>query len=514
MKSHFLSLSIIYIICVITACTQKEETQHKDKESSLPNIVLILADDLGYGDVSAYNPASKIKTPFIDKLASEGMRFTDAHTPSSVCTPTRYGILTGRYCWRSRLPVGVLWGFGRTFIDTSRTTLGTLLKDTGYNTGVVGKWHLGLDWVVKENFKDSLNSSSADINELGIVRDTNPEWLDFTKPPTVGANDYGFDYSFILPASLDIPPYCFLENNTLLGGLNSYTEGNDLDKGYAEAFWRPGIMSEGFSFEGVMPKFTEKAVDFISTNAKKDAPFFLYFPLNAPHTPWVATEKFKNSSQAGNYGDFVQQVDATVGQISKTLEENGISENTIIIFTSDNGPYWRPNYIEKYQHRAAGIHKGMKADIWEGGHRVPFIVKWAKDINPNTENQQPITQTALLATIAEITGVNLGNGEGEDSESLLPMLLEQEVKERKPIIHHSSKGVFAIRSGKWKLIEGLGSGGFSEPVTLQPEEGEPSGQLYDMANDPEEKNNVYLQETDIVQRLTAELEAIKRKGVR
>ena len=491
---------------MLPGCSSESPEDISEEKASLPNVVLILADDLGYGDVSAYNPQAKISTPNIDRLVRDGMRFTDAHSPSSVCTPTRYGILTGRYSWRTDLKKGVLWGFGRTFMDTTRINLASLLKAGGYQTGVIGKWHLGLDWVVKEPYRDSVAAMAN-----GIITDTPAEWLDFNRPVEVGANDYGFDYSFLLPASLDIPPYCYLENDTILDGLSGYTGGNDLDKGYAEAFWRPGPMTEGFSFEGVLPRFTEKATDFIVKNAETDSPFFLYFPMNAPHTPWVATEEFVNTSEAGKYGDFVQQVDHEVGRILHTLEAQGLTDNTLIIFTSDNGPYWKPDYIERYRHRAAGNLRGMKADIWEGGHRVPFIVKWPGKVVPGSQSDVPVTQTCLLATLAGVTGQELPPNAGEDSESILPLLLREEGadKERKPIIHHSSLGIFAIRSGHWKLIEGLGSGGFSEPVRVEPTAGGPTGQLYNLVDDPSEQNNLYQTRPEIVSQLTVELERIR-----
>ena len=505
-----LFLLLVAVFSTFTGCRFESSEGETAEKPALPNIVLILADDLGYGDAGVYNPEAKVRTPNIDRLAREGMRFTDAHSPSSVCTPTRYGILTGRYAWRSGLKKGVLWGFGRTFMDTARTNLASLLKAEGYRTGVVGKWHLGLDWAVKEAYRDSIVP-----NANGIVFDTPAGWLDFSRPVAIGANDYGFDYSYILPASLDIPPYCYVENDTILGGLSGYTEGNDLDKGFAEAFWRPGPMTEGFSFEGVLPRFTQKAKNFIAESAKSDSPFFLYFPLNAPHTPWVATAQFDDSSEAGKYGDFVQQVDHEVGQIMQTLEEQGLADNTLVIFTSDNGPFWKPDYIEKYQHRAAGNLRGMKADAWEGGHRVPFIVKWPGQIEGNSQNDTPITQTCLLATLAEIREQELGPDAGEDSESILPLLLQKEEvePERKPIIHHSSRGVFAIRSGPWKLIEGLGSGGFSEPVHREPEADGPEGQLYNLENDLREQHNLYLENPAIVNQLKVELRKIRNSAL-
>jgi arylsulfatase A len=491
---------------VLYSCSKKDE-------ASLPNIIYILADDLGYGDVSAYNPNSKIETPNIDKLAAEGMRFTDAHSPSSVCTPTRYGILTGRYCWRSELPVGVLRGYGEALLEKDRTTIASLLKENGYTTGVVGKWHLGLDWVLKETFKDSINNNTARINERGLITQMNGDWLDFTKKPTDGPLDHGFDYSYILPASLDMEPYCYLENDVLTALPYEHTPGNDLDTGsYATgAFWRPGRMSKGFDFYEVLPMFIEKAKKFVKDHAKKKNPFFLYLPLAAPHSPWVPTEDYEGSSGAGQYGDFVKMMDAQVGDFLESLEVSGVSENTIVIFTSDNGPFWKPDFIERFNHKAADNFRGMKADIHEGGHRIPFIVRWPGKVEAGKKSNYKTTLTNLIATCAEVIGVSLDDNTGKDSQSILPVLLENEdeITDAIPLVHHSSKGHFAIRNGDWKLIEKRGSGGFSVPVFVEPKEGEPLGQLYNLANDPLETTNLYNEKPEIVKELLMALDLIR-----
>lgn len=475
-----------------------------------PNIVYILADDMGYGDVSVNYQQSRMRTPNIDKLAKEGMRFTDAHSPSSVCTPTRYGILTGRYCWRSRLQEGVLRGYGQALLEKERTTVASLLKDYGYTTGVVGKWHLGVNWVVKSEFTDSLHSNRAQINEQGLILEMPGSWIDFTKKPTDEPSQHGFDYSHILPASLDMPPYCFLENGALQTIPDNYTQGNDLNTGYYGAFWRPGRIAPDFEFDQVLPTFTAKAKTFIARESKSEKPFFLYFPLAAPHTPWVPTDEYKNKSLVGQYGDFVQMVDETVGEIMKALDEAGVAENTLVIFTSDNGPYWRPDKIEEFNHRAAGPYRGMKADIYDGGHRVPFIVRWPGKVKEQSESHALITHTNLMATAAELVGVELDENTGEDSKSLLPILLGQDYQEE-PVIHHSSKSFFAIRKGDWKLVDRMGSGGFSPPVFVETSGGEPKGQLYNMREDPSETTNLYDERPDVVAELQLELDRIKRR---
>jgi arylsulfatase A len=486
-----------FLLLLLVSCTETEE-------KTLPNIVYILADDLGYGDVSANNPESKIKTPYLDKLASEGMRFTDAHSPSSVCTPTRYGILTGRYCWRTRLPRGVLRGYGQALIEQQETTIAELLKTKDYTTGVVGKWHLGLDWKIKENCLDSI----AQYSDAPILSDINSDWIDFQHPPDNGPLTHGFDYSFILPASLDFEPYCYLENDTLTQPLNAYTEGSQ-PYGYTGAFWREGRMARGFDFFEVLPTFIDKASQFVQSHAKESQPFFLYLPLAAPHTPWMPKASYRNQSGAGEYGDFVQMVDDEVGRFLQTIDNAGVSENTIVIFTSDNGPYWTPEFIDRFNHQAAAHFRGMKGDAWDGGHRVPFMVRWPQKIESGSKTNQLTTLTNLMATVAEITKIELGENDGVDSRSILPVLLGGDPLNDIPVIHHSSRGVFAVRQGEWKYIEGLGSGGFSQPAFIEPEEGGPEGQLYNMRADPSEKDNLYLQNPERLLELKGILEEVR-----
>ncbi len=496
-----------------SGCTSTEK--NKEETSMLsPNIVYILADDLGYGDVSAYNPTSKIPTPHIDRLAAEGMRFTDAHSPSSVCTPTRYGILTGRYCWRSRLPQGVLRGYGRALIDKERTTVASFLQQHGYHTGVVGKWHLGLDWILKEGHEQAMEAASTSVNGLGIVTEMDPQHIDFSKQPENGPLDRGFTYSFILPASLDMDPYCYLENDELLAVPSDSTPGNDLNTGYTEAFWRAGRIAPGFEFDQVLPTFTNKAVSYIEERSTSKQPFFLYIPFAAPHTPWVPTQEFQGIGEAGTYGAFVNQVDASVGRILTAIEESGLEDNTLVFFTSDNGPFWTPELIEQYSHRAAGTLRGMKADAWEGGHRIPFIVKYPGQVAPGSKSDAIITLTNLLATCADLLNVELEPDEGEDSFSILPILKGQTnaIADQEAVVHHSSRGFFAIRKGDWKLILGRGSGGFSQPQVYEPKKGEVPGQLYHLKEDLQEANNVYSDHPDVVRDLTSILERYQLEG--
>jgi arylsulfatase A-like enzyme len=273
-------------------------------------------------------------------------------------------------------------------------------------------------------------------------------------------------------------------------------------------------MSEGYEFDQVTPTFTQKAISFISEQSAKEKPFFLYLPYPSPHTPWLPLPEYRGTSKAGEYGDFVQMVDAQVGKILKTLNELGLDENTIVFFTSDNGPFWKPPFIEEFNHRAASIYRGMKADAFEGGHRIPFIVRWPGNIKPNSQCAEPITLTNLLATCSGIVNRKLAKNEGEDSHSILSLLLGNTKEYVRPeaLIQHSSRGLFVVRQGDWKLINGLGSGGFSKPETIQPKAGEAPGQLYNLKEDPSETADLYLLHPEKVKELNAILLKFKESG--
>jgi arylsulfatase A-like enzyme len=482
-KSHLIALSIV--LCLLAASESNSASQTRASRGK-PNIVFILADDMGYGDLRSYNPQSKIATPNMDRLAAEGLRFTDAHTPSSVCTPTRYGLLTGRYAWRTRLKRGVLDGYSPALIEPGRMTIASLLKEYGYNTGVVGKWHLGLG---------------------------DEEKTDYSKPLRPGPNSYGFDYFFGIPASLDMPPYVYVENDRLAEAPTSHIAASEMRRKGGGGFWRAGAVAPGFTHEGVLPRLTEAAVSFIRKQSA-GRPFFLYFPLTAPHTPWMPTKEFRGKSGADYYGDFVAQVDATVGSVLDALGEAKLAEGTMVILTSDNGAHWLPDDIAKYGHRANGNLRGQKADIWEGGHRVPFIARWPGKTRPGSSSDELICLTDVLTTVAAIVGAKLPDDAAEDSFNFLPALLGQKSKKpiREAVIHHSIDGTFAVRQGEWKLAMALGSRGFSEPKDVKPGPGDPQGQLYNLRSDPEEKNNRWLQQPRVVERLTSLLRKYQDEG--
>jgi arylsulfatase A-like enzyme len=463
----------------------------RTKGKSNPNIVYIIADDMGYGDVSCLNPGGKISTPNMDRLASEGMTFTDAHSGSAVCTPTRYGILTGRYAWRSRLASGVLWGYSRTLIPKTRMTVASLLKQHGYATACVGKWHLGWDWATKDGYIFSDRS-----DETG-------ESVDYSKPITGSPLDLGFDYFFGIPASLDMLPYVYVENDRVVAAPTETIQGT---KG--RQFYRGGPIAPGFKHEEVLPRCTQKAVEFIDHHAKtkSDAPFFLYYPLNAPHTPILPTEKFRGKSGIGPYGDFVIQCDDTVGQVMEALNRNGMSENTLFIVTSDNGcsPMADFDDLAQQDHYPSYHFRGYKADIYEGGHRIPFIARWPEKVASGKVCDDTICLTDLMATVASILGADLPENAGEDSVSILPDLIGTgSAPLREATVHHSVNGSFSIRQGNWKLEFCPGSGGWSYPTPAEAKKlGIHEIQLYDLDLDIGEKNNVMDKHPEVVEHLT------------
>lgn len=462
-----------------------------------PNIVVILADDLGIGDPTCYNRESKIQTPNVDRIAREGMRFSDVHSASSVCTPTRYAILTGRYAWRTRMKSGVLQGYSRALIEARRPTVASLLRDAGYVTAAFGKWHLGF-----QEF-DPRESESKQL-------------VEYARPLRPGPMTIGFDKFFGIPASLDMPPYLFVENDHPVE-MPTATIGDSGDAKYARGpFWRGGAIAPSFRHADVLPRITERAVAFIDRQAKSGPhkPFFLYFALTAPHTPYLPSHSFRGQSGAGDYGDFVSMVDASVGEILSGLERNRLTDQTFVIMTSDNGARWTPEEIRQFGHRSNLNNRGQKSDIFEGGHRIPFLARWPGKIRAGSTSDELGCLVDLLATCAAVAGVPLPTNAAEDSFSLLPAILSQPLDRpiRDAVVHHSGGGMFAIRSGDWKLVLGLGSGGFTRPAFVNPKPGEPAGQLYNLATDRQETMNVYAQHPEIVRSLTEKLQRIQRAG--
>ncbi len=477
------------------AMGSQDRPRSADAASSHPHIVYILVDDLGYGDVGCLNPECKIPTPNMDRLAKAGMAFTDAHSASALCTPTRYGILTGRYCWRSPLKLSVTWGYSPALIPEIRLTVASFLKKQHYRTACIGKWHLGLNWA-------TIDSEPAHEGNT-----------DFTRPIGGGPNTLGFDYFYGIPASLDMDPYVYIQNDRveepptqLVGGRSD------------PAFYRGGLIAAGFSHIEVLPRLTNKAVACIERHASghPESPLFLYFPLSAPHVPFLPTKEFRGKSGIGVYGDFVHQVDWTIGQVMNALERVGMAENTLVIVTSDNGCTPKADFpaLASLGHHPSYHFRGYKADIYEGGHRIPFIARWPARIEPGTSCDQTICLNDLMATAAEIVGEGFPDNAGEDSVSLLPALFGTASSPlREAIVHHSSEGYFSIRQAKWKLELCPGSGGWSYPRPSDVRALDlPPVQLYDLSQDIGERKNLQAEHPKVVQRLTRLLEKYVADG--
>ena len=483
-----IGISVLVLGCLglASACTEGQG----QTTAAHPNIILILADDMGYGDPASFNPASRIPTPNIDRLAQAGMRFTDAHAPGSWCTPTRYGLLTGRYPFREAMNQ---WT-ERAMIAPGQTTLASLLRENGYATTMVGKWHLGFD---------------------------GGQSFDCTKPLTGGPVDHGFDDFFGIPASLDIPPYFYIEDDRCVTAptdtIGDHQSEAEIWTSIQGAFWRGGGVAPSFHHEEVLTRLRDEAVARVQAHRRSQAsqPLFLYLALTAPHTPWLPEAPFRGVSGAGLYGDFVAQVDDVVGRLLSTLEAQGMHDNTLVIFTSDNGPVWYAKDVERFGHEAAAGYRGMKGDAWEAGHRMPFVARWPGHIPAASVSDETISFTDLLATFAAMVDAPLPDGAGEDSYNILPALRDEDrAQPIRDVTIHSAISYLALRQSDWKLIPGLGSGGFSAPRERAPEVGEPEGQLYDLAADPAETTNLYDDHPEVVARLTDLLAQYKRHGHR
>ena len=475
-----------------------------------PNIVLILTDDLGYGDPGCNNPESKIPMPNVNGLAKSGLRFTDAHSPSAVCTPTRYGILTGRYAWRTWLKRGVIGGYTPPLIEPGRATIATVLKSRGYATGFFGKWHLGLGWTRMNGFTPTWRD--AEKFRKGSSQDADPSTglnADFSKPVQGGPLDHGYDDAYFTAACSTIDgPFVFIDKNRTAGLPDrQVSEFYDMTKG-EEGSPREGWIAQGYKLEDVDFHFTKRAVSFIE-KARTDAldkPFFACLFLSAPHTPWLPPDLVKGKSADGPRGDLVMLADWCVGEIIQALDRLGAAENTLLIFSSDNGPHPGTN-----GHRSEGPLRGLKSQIWEGGHRVPFIARWPERVRPGSVSDEPVCLVDLLATFARLAGARLPEDAGPDSYDVYPALLggKRAGPIREALVSHSENGTFAIRQGEWKLIlDTKTSGGWMAPAGKPPVPGTP-GQLYNLPEDPGEQNDLWEKRPEIVARLNALLEKYK-----
>jgi arylsulfatase A-like enzyme len=443
-----------------------------------PNVVFILADDMGYGDLKAYNPHSKIPTPHLDRLAADGLVFTDAHSGGSSCVPSRHALITGRFAARrDRLN----WRAGP-LIGRNQLTFASVLRNQGYRTAMVGKWHQGFTMKA-------------------------PGVFDYERPLSGGPVDCGFDSFFGMHASLDIPPYFYIKDRTAVMPPtekvkdNSSVGGKENWNNIQGAFWRAGDVAPDFKHTEVTPRFANEAVKVIESHDGKK-PLFLYLALPSPHTPWLPTKEFIGKSGAGMYGDFVIQVDHVVGQVLGALKQAGMSNNSLVIFSSDNGPVWYDKDTERFGHRSVGPLRGIKGSVWEGGHRMPFIARWPDRIPAGKTSSHTIAFADVLATLADAAGrPKLPQDAAEDSVSFLPVLLhpDQKHKPRPPILH----GGRVIRAGDWKLINTKGGRGFGANRKTQY-----GIELYNLKDDLSEKNNLADKMPEKVESLRSKMRSI------
>jgi arylsulfatase A len=494
---------------VLTVLTLQAKQNH-------PNIVFILADDLGYGDVGCYNSESKVPTPHLDRLAKQGMRFTDAHSPSTVCTPTRYSFLTGRMAFRTGMR-GVFTGVGGPcMIEKGRLSIGGMLQKKGYTTALFGKWHVGMTF---------LDKSGKPINQNGLAA---VKRIDYSRSIPDAPIHRGFDhfygtvccpttdwlYAFVDGDRIPVPPTHIVDRGPL--PKHPYSRDN-----------RPGMIAPGFDLEEVDMVFLKKSLGFLESHAEKSPqkPFFLFHSMQAVHLPSFPGDAFKGKTKAGPHGDFIAEMDHVVGELMKSLEKHGFAENTLVMFSSDNGPEVPTSIAMRrdYKHNGARPWRGIKRDQWEGGHRVPFIACWPGRIKSGSTSGQTICLTDIMATCAAITGATLPRNAAEDSFNILPVLLGE--KGRGPVreftLHQTISLALAIRNGSWKFLDHKGSGGNNynrsgewgmKQFALPEKAPDAPGQLYNLQDDPGETNNLYFKHPEVVKTLKEQLEKFKQSG--
>ncbi len=461
-----------------------------------PNILILYADDLGHGDLGCYNPKSKIPTPNLDSLAADGIRFTDGHSSSGICTPSRYALLTGRHHWRKFH--GIVNAFGASAFDAERLTLPEMLKSQGYDTAAIGKWHLGWDW-----------------EAIRVAEGVGPEAFDWSKPIPDGPLAHGFDHYFG-DTVINFPPYAWIEDDKLVKAPDILMD-TELWKPIKEGRWecRPGPMTSDWDPYQNIPTTTQKAIDYIQAQAETDTPFFLYFAFPSPHAPIIPNDEFDGKSGAGPFGDFVVETDDACGKILSALEESGQAENTIVVFSADNGPekyaYARD---EKFDHWSPGLLRGLKRDIYEGGHRVPFIIRWPGVTKPAETSDALVSQIDLMGTFAAALGVELPKDQAEDSHNLLPLLKGEVDAIRDSHVHNTFVSAWAIRQGDWVLIDakdGYHSGRVKkwEEKHGYPADDDQPVELFNLKTDPGQRNNVAASHPEVVTELKAKLKELR-----
>jgi len=510
-----LNLSSLLLLIGLTVFGPYSRAETSPPDKTRPNILLIYADDLGYGDVQCYNPTrGKIATPNIDRLAADGLRFTDAHSSSAVCSPSRYTLLTGRYHWRTRLQSGIVGLWEPPVITPDRMTIGRLAQQNRYQTACIGKWHLGWDWPIDPADKEFfLTGGYGGKKTITATDEHRAAWKKtFSQAIPGGPTSVGFDEYF----GTDVPnwpPYCFIENDRSIGLPTEFASRELFRHKNLASVQGPALPD--WKLEPILPALGDRAAEYLQRATKTSKPFLLYMPLTSPHTPLSVNNEWQgksglasDGSSSGDYADFVMETDAIVGKVLAALKESGAANNTLVIFTSDNGcaPYIGVAELEEQGHFSSGPLRGYKADVWEGGHRVPFIVRWPGTVAPNTKSYRLIHQADVLATLAAIFGTPLPATAGEDSFSLLPLLCGNDQQIRTNAVSCSSRGLPSIRNGTWKFIPGPGSGGWAKGGTEQPR------QLFNLADDIGETKNLANEQPERVREMSEQLEQLISLG--
>ena len=500
MKTERLTRGMIFLLAWLLALNIFGGQVRAQTADQLPSIVLLYADDLGYGDLACQNPDSKIPTPHLDALAAAGTRFTDAHSSSGICTPSRYAMLLGRYHWRKFH--GIVNSFDQPVLDAERVTLAELLRERGYRTACIGKWHLGWDW---KAIQRDPNRKPDPKHGFG------PDAFDWSRPVPGGPLAHGFDYYFGDDVP-NFPPYTWFENDRLLA-VPGEPLNNNLKTAEGSFETRPGPAVADWDFTAVMPRLTEKAVEWIA-DQNPDRPFFLYFPFTSPHAPIVPSAEYTGKSNAGGYGDFVTQTDATVGRILAALEERGLAANTLVVFTSDNGPEtYAYERIRRYNHRSMGPLRGLKRDLWEGGHRVPTIIRWPDKVPAGKVSSGLLSQIDLYATLARVVGTEVPAGNAEDSRDQFALITGAGPSARSELIHNTNPNGYAIRSGDWVLINARGGGVSNVPKWYDQannyQTNDQPGELYNLRDDLGQRNNLFVQHPEKVNELKLRMDEIR-----
>jgi len=502
-----ISISLIAILAMILiGCTDNKKSE---EPVTTPNIVIIYADDMGYGDLAYQNPNSKIPTPNLDKLAASAMRFTNAHSSSGICSPSRYALLTGTYHWRRQH--NIVNSFGEPFFKDSDVTLPDILKEKGYKTACIGKWHLGWKW-------DFINEPSGEYLKRGKpTKFYTAKDLDWDRPVSGGPLDRGFDYYFG-DGTINFPPYAWVENDKFIQPPTDNLESN-IYPGFKvkEGSWefRPGPMVKNWNPYEVLPTISKKTVQWIGEQ-NSNTPFFLYFALPSPHAPIIPNDEFDGTSDAGPYGDFMVQTDHVIGRVLEALKQNGLEENTIVIFSSDNGPEkYAFQRGENYGHFSMGDFRGLKRDVWEGGHHVPMLIKWPNRIKGGSESNALVSQIDIMATLAHIVDYDLLRHEAQDSHNLLPILKGENIESpvRKEMVHNTYENKWGLRQGDWLYINSSSGEHSPMPESFKKlrnyKDFKSEGLLFNMKNDPEQRINLFAEYPEIVKELNSELNKLR-----